>query len=85
VVLVKYLNHAILCGILALFLGTALSVSAFSTASMILYGDPGFIPAVSGMIIALVTFLGILTAEWWAPAVQQMVEDLIEWDRRNNP
>jgi hypothetical protein len=76
----KYLNYAVLFAAIALVVGTELSIQTLSDASFILTGDPMRIPITSGIIIAAITFVGILTAEWWAPAVEQMMIDVVEFE-----
>lgn len=76
----KYLNYAVLFAAIALVVGTELSIQTLSDASFILTGDPMRIPIISGIIIAAITFIGILSAEWWAPAVEQMMIDVVEFE-----
>jgi TRAP-type C4-dicarboxylate transport system permease small subunit len=80
----KYLNHAVFFALIMLFVGTALSIQTLSNASFILTGDPMRIPVTSGIIIAAVTFVGILTAEWWAPIAEYSMIKVVEESQEND-
>jgi hypothetical protein len=62
-----------------------LAIEAFGTASFILYGDIYTIPLLTAIIVSLLAYVMLATSYVWAPVIENLMVELVEWARRNNP
>ena len=81
----KYLKYAIPLAVLAFFATIPVAYDTLFKASAILYHNSMVIPVATGLIVSLITFLGILTAEWWAPVAEQSMIKIVEESREPHP
>ena len=55
-----------------------LFIVEFATASYILYGDTGYIPVRAILVMDVVMLVPLLTASYWAPYVEMVMEEIAE-------